>query len=252
MKDRLLMSLVIVAGCAIVARGQASPLRLQVDGGFVTLHADNVPVRTILAEWARLGGARIVNGDRIAGAPVTLDLERVPERQALDIILRGVSGYMLATREPGAVGASIFDRIVILPTSIAPPTPAPAFGSIVPGAQPIGVGNVAPRIQGADRTDDATEISGVPSELNRAVPVPRPAEVPRQSPIGMPGAVEATPSGAPRSFPAAQPPVVSTPSNPFGVPTGSSARPGEIVAVPQIPVGDSSPDPNRPGSTVVK
>jgi hypothetical protein len=243
MKDRLLISLVIVVGCAVVARGQTSPLLLQVDGGLVTLHAHNVPVRTILAEWARLGGARIVNGDRVAGAPVTLDLERVPERQALDIILRGVSGYMLATREPGAVGSSNFDRIVILPTSMAPPNPVPAF-AIVPGAQPI-----APRIQGADRPDDVTEISGVPSDLNRAVPVPRPAEVPRQSPIGMPGAVQVPPAGA---FPAAQPPVVSTPSNPFGVPTGSSARPGEIVAVPQIPVGDSSPDPNRPGSTGIK
>jgi hypothetical protein len=68
----------------------------------VTLHAQNVPVRTILAEWARVGGARIVNGERVAGAPVTLDLEGIPERQALDIILRGVSGYVVAAREPGA------------------------------------------------------------------------------------------------------------------------------------------------------
>ena len=119
--------------CAAVAHAQA-PLTLQISGGRVTLHAQNVPVRTILAEWARLGGATIVNGDRIAGAPVTLELEGVSERQALDIILRGVSGYMLAAREPGASGASMYDRIMILPTSVAPRNPPPtAAAPIFPG-----------------------------------------------------------------------------------------------------------------------
>src|SRR5919201_1822712 len=120
----------IFASFAAVALAQApAPLRLQISGGRVTLHADNVPVRTILAEWSRLGGARIINGDRVAGAPLTLDLEGVPERQALDIVLRGVAGYVLAAREPGSPGASMYDRIMILPTSVAPrnPVPAPAL-----------------------------------------------------------------------------------------------------------------------------
>src|SRR5215468_3209396 len=128
MSGRLLVLTVAFAGLAAIAVAQ-QPLRLQMAGGRVTLHAQNVPIRTILAEWSRLGGAKIVNGEGVVGAPVTLDLENVPERQALDILLRGVSGYMLAARNAGSSGASMFDRIMILPTSVAPPA---AAGSSVP------------------------------------------------------------------------------------------------------------------------
>src|SRR5919201_2367531 len=125
----------IFASFAAVALAQApAPLRLQISGGRVTLHADNVPVRTILAEWSRLGGATIVNADRVAGAPLTLDLEGVPERQALEIVLRGVSGYVLAARQPGATGASMYDRIIILPTSVAPRNPTPTATAPILGA----------------------------------------------------------------------------------------------------------------------
>ena len=102
------------------------PVTLQFNAGQVTLSAQNAPVRAILAEWARLGGATVVNGDRVAGPPVTLELTDVPERQALDVILRGVAGYMLAPRRAGSMGASAFDRIMILPTSVAPRNPPPA------------------------------------------------------------------------------------------------------------------------------
>src|SRR6476620_7137676 len=86
---------------AAAAAAQA-PLQLQINNGRVTLHAQNVPVRTILAEWSKVGGTRIMNAEGVAGAPLTLELQGVPERQALDIILRGVSGYVLAARQPGA------------------------------------------------------------------------------------------------------------------------------------------------------
>src|SRR5256885_10049909 len=45
--------------------------------------------------------------------------------RSLDIILRGVSGYMLGAREPGATTASMYDRIMILPTSVTPRNPPP-------------------------------------------------------------------------------------------------------------------------------
>ena len=42
----------------------------------------------------------------------------MPERQALDIILRNVAGYMAAPRLASSTpGASGYDRILILPTS---------------------------------------------------------------------------------------------------------------------------------------
>ena len=89
--------------------------------GRVTLEANAVPVRQILAEWARVGGTKIVGGDKITGAPVTLKLVDMPERQALDIILRNVAGFMAAPRlATAAPGASAYDRIMILATTQRP------------------------------------------------------------------------------------------------------------------------------------
>jgi hypothetical protein len=222
---------VIVVGFAVVAAAQA-PLQLHISNGRVTLHAQNVPLRTILAEWSKLGGAKIVNGEAVAGAPLTLDLEAVPERQALDIILRGVSGYMLAARQPGTVGVSMYDRIMILPTSVAPRNPPPALAGTAPGI----IRPVAPRQpddQNADDQDAAQGNDGVP--LGRPVPIPRPVAggVPGTAPILPPAAV-------PENEPQQPPGLVVTPANPFGLPVGSSARPG-VITPPQ-----QQPNPPRP------
>ena len=115
----------VLLGWALLLRAQQS-VTLQFNDGHVTLSAQNAPVLVIIAEWARFGAATIVNGDRVAGLPVTLELTAVPERQALDIVLRGVAGYMLAPRQAGSRSTSAFDRIVILPTSVAPKNPPPA------------------------------------------------------------------------------------------------------------------------------
>ena len=55
-------------------------------------------MRQILTEWARVGQTRIVNVERIPGGPVTLQLTDVPESEALDLLLRSVTGYMAAQR----------------------------------------------------------------------------------------------------------------------------------------------------------
>src|SRR4029450_7328543 len=159
-----------LVGVAAVAAAQA-PLQLQISGGRVTLHAQNVPVRGILAGWSKLGGVKVINGDGVAGAPLTLDLEGVPERQALDIILRGVSGYVLAARQAGVAGVSMYDRIMVLPTSVAPRNPTPALAGTTPGI----IRPVAPRQaddQNADDQDAAQGNDGVP--VGRPVPIPRP------------------------------------------------------------------------------
>src|SRR5215208_5104095 len=96
--------LALVLGCSSVASAQA--VKMQFNNGRVTLSAQNAPLRTVLAEWSRIGGTQIVNGDRVSGAPLTLELTNVPERQALDIILRNVSGYMAGPRPALMAGAS--------------------------------------------------------------------------------------------------------------------------------------------------
>jgi hypothetical protein len=236
MSFRILVLGALISVAAVAAA--QTPLQLQISNGRVTLHAQNVPVRTILAEWSKVGGAKIINGEGVASAPLTLDLEGVPERQALDIILRGVSGYVLAARQPGVAGVSLYDRIMILPTSVAPRNPPPAVAGTAPGI----IRPVVPR-QGddpnADDADAAQGNDGVP--LGRPVPIPRP--IVGGAPVGMPGGVPiAPPPVVPNGEPQPQPPLVVTPANPFGLPAGSSTRPGVIVPPAQQPPPPRPPD----------
>jgi len=86
----------------------------------VSIIAKDATVRQILTEWARVGQTKIVNVERIPGGPVTLELKNVPEEQALDVLLRSVSGFMAAPRPQQVATLSRFDRIVVMPTSVAP------------------------------------------------------------------------------------------------------------------------------------
>ena len=63
----------VLLGCA--ASSSAQTVSLQFDNGLVTVNAQNAPVRTILAEWSRLGGTRFLNADRIGGAPLDIDVQ---------------------------------------------------------------------------------------------------------------------------------------------------------------------------------
>ena len=239
MKYRLFVLTVAMIGCAALARAQ-QPLALQIAAGRVTLRAENVPLRTILTEWARLGGAKILNGDRVVGAPVTIDLENVPERQALDILLRGVSGYMLAARTPGTTGASMYDRIMILPTSAVPRTPPATAGPTLPNAPGL-IRQIGPPRLPDDQDGDDDASNGAAGNDN-GVPVPRPVTIQRPTPTGV-NTVPLPPIGTPEETPLKTAPgVPATPGNPFGVPAGSSSLPG-VIAVP----APTTPPPARTG-----
>jgi hypothetical protein len=117
----------------------AQQLTLQIQDGKVTLDAVNVPARQILAEWARIGGTKVVGAEKIVGPPLTLKLEGTPERRALDIVLGSVAGFMAAERQADATpGASVYDRILILATSTAPTQAASAARPGQPGGQASG------------------------------------------------------------------------------------------------------------------
>ena len=81
-----------------VLPASAQQLKLSFNEGRVSLEATGVPVRTILTEWANLGGTKVIGAERITGSPLTLKLDDVPEAQALEIVLRSVAGYMVAPR----------------------------------------------------------------------------------------------------------------------------------------------------------
>ena len=98
---RLVFALLVMTGSASPAG--AAGLTLSMHDGLVSIDAQDVTVRQILTEWARVGKTRIVNVERITGGPITLKFDGVPEKQALDIILRSIPGYMAlprATRLP--------------------------------------------------------------------------------------------------------------------------------------------------------
>jgi hypothetical protein len=262
MKTRAFVAAATLAFAFLPALAPAQQMNLQIQDGRVTLEAQNVSVRQILAEWARVGGARIVNGEKVAGAPLTLQLQGMPERQALDIILRNVSGYMLAARQPGTAGLSAFDRILILPTSSAPraaSAPPPVTGFPTPGMNrrmPVEP-TPADEVEVEDGDNDTPEPEEEPVNegegeatgpntnrfQRRGQVFPNPAGMPPQPFPTQPGMPSPQPgaAGAP-AVPGAQPPNAA---NPFGVPPGASATPGVVTPVPQ----DPNAPPRRPPST---
>jgi hypothetical protein len=113
----LTVALLVVMAAPALAQQQ---LKLDFHGGLVSVEATGVPVRTILTEWGKIGGTKIVGAERITGAPLTLKLLNVSEAKALEIILRSVAGYMAAPRSVAAAGPSMYDRILVMATTSAP------------------------------------------------------------------------------------------------------------------------------------
>jgi len=115
---RLTLAAALISASATFAA--AGDLKLTLNNGRVTLIAQDVPLRQILDEWARVGKTTIVNGDKLNGPPLTLQLVDRPEREVLDVLLRSASGYIVAQRAVGVPGASAFDKVMILPVSRGP------------------------------------------------------------------------------------------------------------------------------------
>ena len=227
-----------------VARAEAQAVKVEFLNGSVTLTAQNATPRQILAEWARVGGTRIVNGDRVPGTPMTIELVGVSERQALDVILRSASGYMAAARTSGA-GTSGFDRVHILPTSTATqarPGAAPAAG------QPARALPIQQQPAPAEGFDNDPPEPGNPQGGNPGRLVPciggRPGgNPPFPSAPNVPEPDDADDIDADDAEPDDDQPVTRTPtpSNPFGTMPGSM-RPGVVNPPPRQP-GQPNPSP---------
>lgn len=137
---RSAVSLATILALAIPSLAHAGELRLVFNNGRVTLMARDVPLREVLAEWERIGGARVVNRDAVSEAPITLEFVDVAETPALATVLRSAAGYLAFARSTPAGDASQFARIVIMPVAstatetmaaAAPPqseTPAAVLG----------------------------------------------------------------------------------------------------------------------------
>jgi len=184
----------------LLAVGTASAeVQLTMQDGRVSLVAKDATVRQILTEWARVGDTKIVNIERVPGGPVTLELTNVPEAQALEVVLRSLSGYIAAPRPVEAANLSRFDRIILMPTLAAarPPaasSPAPVFQPQAPQFPPP---------QPADDDDDQRPAPNVPVPARGPVfntfPQPQ-AGSPQQQPMQVPGQMPNVPN-APNNMP---------------------------------------------------
>jgi len=155
--------LTFAMSCVLAAPAAAQQLTLTFNNGLVTVDAASVPVRTILNEWAKRGGTKVVGVERISGAPLTVKLIDVTEAQALEVILRNVAGYMAAPRSAGE-GASTYDRILVMATSSAPAAsttarPTPANPNAMAGTQRF----VPPQRQQAEDEDREEDDPNPPS-----------------------------------------------------------------------------------------
>jgi hypothetical protein len=218
-----------VLSFALTAAPAAAQVQMTIKDGRVSLSAKTATPGQILAEWAKVGQTKIVNAERVTGSPLTLELTNVPEVDALDILLRSASGYLLAPRPVPVADASQYDRILILPMSSAPspvaaraPATPPVFAA--PRAFPQ-VPNFPPSTQG---DDDQLERPNAPP--NAPVQVVRP-------PV-----FNTFPQPQPQQAP---PPPAPAPTSSVTAPAGV-AVPGMVVPTPQ-PSGQNgandTPDP---------
>lgn len=126
--------------------------------GRVTLVAEQATIREILAEWGRIGGSHIINAERLAGPPIPmLRFENQPEAEVIDSLLRTAAGYILGPRTVRTSGPSLYEAVMILPTS----TPVGSAVASTPGSTPF-------RTPGAVETEipPVTPVTNVPAPAN--------------------------------------------------------------------------------------
>ena len=253
---KLLSHLTLAAALAttVAAPAVAGELRLSMAGGLVTLTAKDVTVREILAEWARVGQTRIVNAEKLTGGPVTLQLDNVPEAQALDTVLRSAAGYVMAARTAGSPGPSVYDRIMILASSRPPVVAA--------GVQPPIANRAMPQVpQNVPHDDDGDGV--VPAGGNMINPpmaaqpgvaiMPQPAQpgvaiMPQPAQPGVANMPQPTPPGVIAApVQPGQPGQTPQPQAPMTAP-----RPGMLPPPPPAPAVvnpflGTPPGPTAPG-----
>ena len=238
---RLAIAGFVVLWLPIAAQG--GPLRLVFSAGDVAIDADAVPLRTILDEWAKLGGTRVDGLDRVPDAEITLHVSALPEEAALDLLLQGRNGYATIRRKPGDGGASQFARIAVFPSATLPAT-AGAPRSNVPADWPFPVNEQHPEdARQAPTAEIKIERPGIetpwPFPINEApavdTAVPPP---PTLESVGIPGI------DVPWPFPVNEQPTLDV-----GPPAAAviEAIPGVDVPWP-FPVNPNPVDPDAPPS----
>ena len=221
----------------------AQSVSLSLRDGRVTLITQNATPAAILAEWARQGQVKIVDGERVPGAPLTLRLENVPEREALDIVLRGAAGYIAAPRAQQLTGSvSRFDRVLVMATSPGASTAAkPA--AMTRAAAPPPVQNVPVQVAEEEAAQNQPAIDDSPA----AAPAPEQPASSTNFDYANPQRYFAARQAEQQAAEAAQQQQAQQPStSPLGTMGQTTSRPG-VLPVPQ-PQGGNANGANGNGS----
>jgi hypothetical protein len=223
----------VAAACIVVglaAPCQAGQVKLEIRNGLVTLDATEASLPEILAEWARVGQTRVVNAERVQGAPMTVQLTAVPERQALETLLRSAAGYVAAPRPVPLSSGSMFDRIMLMPGTR--PTVVPTFTGSTPASLS------GPMSQPARMRDRAAAPSPVvPDDPNEDLPPNAPGSMPAGS-VGAPQPGMPTSPLGPSPFGNAY--------NPTLPPNSAVQSPGPTAPAPP----QSAPRPGMPTTPI--
>lgn len=245
-----------LAACAWLAFAPAARAEVQLSlrGGRVTIVARNATLRQILTEWARVGKTAVINLERVPGGPLTLELHDVPESEALDVLLRNLSGYMAAPRTSPVAEGSIYSAIAVMPTVAAPLSRTASSSSPVPAP----FTPPSPFVQNDDEENAAAQLrnGGTPQQRPAtfttfpSVQTGQPGNAPRPVlPVVRPGVI-AQPANNPNEFP--PPPVApSFPAAPTPPQSGQTPGAGGVAAPGMIPPAATSqpgqiPQPQRP------
>jgi hypothetical protein len=170
---------ILFAGLLFSSQVAAAPdtrATVTIHDGLATVVARDATVAEVLDQWARAGGTAIVNGEKMSAQRVTIELIDVPEKEALDVVLRSAAAYIAIERSAASPGVSKYGKIVILATSTAPretapPTAAqrPVFAAPPPPVfvpPPAGVQHLI----GPDGLPIADDQEGAPPPNRRAAP----------------------------------------------------------------------------------
>jgi hypothetical protein len=218
---------------AVTGTGLCGDVGLTIADGRVTVVAHGATPREILTEWARVGGTTIVNLERVQGGALTIEFTNVPEQQVLDVLLRSMGGYIAAPRATPLADRSMFDRIFIMPGTLAPRASAAAAPAPVAGQMQ------APTFVGMQVQPGEPDMPPVQVDVVGAPPPP---------PVRAPNGVPLNPA-VPGVLPVAvfQPGMPSTSGGGGAAGPGGSTVPGVVVPSNQ-PVGviQRSPGPTLP------
>src|SRR5262249_7675573 len=231
-----LLTPIAVATFVLAGATASAEVSVTIHDRLVTIVAKDATARQILTHWARVGQARVVNAERVAGGPITMELPNGREGQALDLLLRTAAGYMAAPRPEFAANLSRFDRVIVMPTSSAPrnaattPAPPPVFQQPIPQALEDEVDDDRPQpnaqVPQPNPRGPVFNTFPQPQVINPQTGAPVTTMLPGGFPQGhIPPQQQATPQPAQQ-----QPTSFGTPTAPLG---GGVAVPGMVVPAPQ-------------------